>query len=93
MRSISARESLLEHRPCDLRHAGISFGLRATRDPARIAERTGHSVDVMMTRYSWVLDEHDASANKVMDDALRAYGTDVPDTEDDDGDTATQGEG
>ncbi|GAA4997485.1 tyrosine-type recombinase/integrase [Yinghuangia aomiensis] len=78
------RESLLAQRPYDLRHAGISFGLRATRDPARIAERAGHSVEVMMTRYSWVLDEHDASANKVMDDALRAYGTDnAPDPQSD----------
>ncbi|WP_436788598.1 tyrosine-type recombinase/integrase, partial [Yinghuangia sp. YIM S10712] len=68
--------SLLAQRPYDLRHAGISFGLRATRDPALIAERAGHSVEVLMTRYSWVLDDQDESANKVMEAAFRAYSTD-----------------
>lgn len=36
--------------PYDLRHAGISLGLRTTRDPALIAERAGQSVDVLMKR-------------------------------------------
>ena len=56
--------------PYDLRHAGISLGLRTTRDPARIAERAGQSVDVLMKRYAWALDDQDAAANKAIEEAL-----------------------
>src|SRR5215471_3999559 len=41
--------------PYDLRHAGISLGLRTTRNPALIAERAGQGVDVLMKRYAWAL--------------------------------------
>jgi hypothetical protein len=60
--------------PYDLRHAGISLGLRTTRDPARIAERAGQSVDVLMKRYAWALDDQDAAANKAIEDALEDNG-------------------
>lgn len=49
----------------------VSLGLRSTRDPALIAERAGHSVEIMMSTYSWVLDDKDMSANKAIEDALR----------------------
>ena len=50
-------DSLMAAVPYDLRHAGVSLGLRSTRDPAMIAERAGHSVEIMMSTYSWVLDD------------------------------------
>lgn len=62
--------SSLAEIPYDLRHAGISLGLRTTRDPALIAERAGQSVDVLMKRYAWALDDQDAAANKAIEDAL-----------------------
>lgn len=62
--------SLMAAVPYDLRHAGVSLGLRSTRDPALIAERAGHSVEIMMSTYSWVLDDQDRAANKAIEDAL-----------------------
>ena len=56
--------------PYDLRHAGVSLGLRSTRDPALIAERAGHSVEIIMSTYSWVLDDKNKIANKAIEDAL-----------------------
>jgi hypothetical protein len=56
--------------PYDLRHAGISFGLRMTRDAALIAERAGQSVTVLMERYTWALDDSDDAANKAIEDGL-----------------------
>ena len=63
-------DSLLAAVPYDLRHAGVSLGLRSTGDPARIAERAGHSVEIMMSTYSWVLDDKDKAANRAIEDAL-----------------------
>ena len=63
-------DSLLAAVPYDLRHAGVSLGLRSTRDPALIAERAGHSVEIMMSTYSWVLDDQDKIANKAIEEAL-----------------------
>ncbi|GAA1962076.1 tyrosine-type recombinase/integrase [Catenulispora subtropica] len=63
-------DSLLAAVLYDLRHAGVSLGLRSTRDPALIAERAGHSVEIMMSTYSWVLDDQDKIANKAIEDAL-----------------------
>lgn len=56
--------------PYDLRAAGISLGLRTTRDPARIAERAGNSVKILMERYAWALDEEDDAANRAIGEAL-----------------------
>jgi integrase len=64
--------SQLAAEPYDLRHAGVSLGLRSTNDPALIAERAGHSVEVLMARYAWALDDKDKSANKSIEDALGA---------------------
>lgn len=62
--------STLAKVPYDLRHAGISLGLRSTRDPALVAERVGHGVHVLMTRYAWALDDKDSAANKAIENAL-----------------------
>lgn len=63
-------DSLLAAVPYDLRHAGVSLGLRSTRDPALVAERADHSVEIMMSTYSWVLDDKDKMANQAIEDAL-----------------------
>lgn len=62
--------STLAKVPYDLRHAGISLGLRSTRDPALIAERAGHGINVLMTRYAWALDDADSPANRAIEGAL-----------------------
>jgi hypothetical protein len=58
--------------PYDLRHAGISLGLAATRDAVRLAERSGTSAEVLMDRYAWVLDDKDAAANEAIEKQLAA---------------------
>lgn len=62
------RSSLLAADPYDLRHAAISLGLRLTRDPARIAERSGTSTEVIMSRYVWALHDKDAAANRAIEE-------------------------
>jgi hypothetical protein len=64
------RASTLAGDPYDLRHAGVWLGLQSTRDPALIAERPGHSIDVLMSRYAWALDEKDSAANRSIESAL-----------------------
>lgn len=44
--------SLAARRPYDLRHAAVSTWLRATADPAQVAEWAGHTVDVLMRVYA-----------------------------------------
>ena len=56
--------------PYDLRHAGISLGLSATRDAVLLAERSGTSAEVIMARYAWVLDDKDAVANQAIEKEL-----------------------
>ncbi|MDI2128146.1 hypothetical protein [Yinghuangia seranimata] len=65
----------------------------ARRDAKHVGQRqrAGHSVEVMMTRYSWELDEHDENANKVMDDAFKEYGTDSGPADDDRTDQPDEG--
>jgi integrase len=68
-------KSALAKVPYDLRHAGISLGLRSTRDPALVAERAGHGVNMLMTRYAWALDEKDDAANAAIEKALEGRDT------------------
>lgn len=44
--------SLIARRPHDLRHAAVSTWLKATADPAQVAEWAGHTVDVLMRVYA-----------------------------------------
>jgi integrase len=44
--------SLLARRPYDLRHAAVSIWLKATGDPAQVAEWAGHTVDVLLRVYA-----------------------------------------
>jgi integrase len=43
----SEAASLIARRPYDLRHAAASTWLKATADPAQVAEWAGHTVDVL----------------------------------------------
>jgi len=41
-------DSLLAGRPCDLRHAAVSLWLNADVPATEVADRAGHSVDVLL---------------------------------------------
>ena len=55
--------SSLAGRPYDLRHAAVSLWLSAGVSPLRVAERAGHSVEVLLRVYAKCLDDGDNIAN------------------------------
>jgi len=63
--------SPLARRPYDLRHAAVSLWLSGGVPPARVAERAGHSVEVLLRVYAKCLDDGDQAANARIDAALR----------------------
>ena len=63
--------SPLAGRPYDLRHAAVSLWLAAGVPPPRVAERAGHSVEVLLRVYAKCLDDGDDIANTRIDAALR----------------------
>jgi integrase len=63
--------SPLAGRPYDLRHAAVSLWLTAGVPPPRVAERAGHSVEVLLRVYAKCLDDGDDIANTRIDAALR----------------------
>jgi integrase len=63
--------SPLAGRPYDLRHAAVSLWLAAGVPPPRVAERAGHSVEVLLRVYAKCLDDGDDTANGRIDKALR----------------------
>ncbi|GAB2443254.1 hypothetical protein GCM10027187_02290 [Streptosporangium sandarakinum] len=50
--------SPLAHRPYDLRHAAVSLRLNAGVSAPDVAERAGHSVDVLLRVHAKCLDGH-----------------------------------
>jgi integrase len=62
--------SPLAKRPCDLRHATVSLWLNAGVPAPEVAERAGHSVDVLLRVYAKCIDGHQEIANRRIDDAL-----------------------
>ncbi|MFD1498215.1 hypothetical protein ACFSIL_17555, partial [Streptosporangium lutulentum] len=62
--------SPLTRRPYDLRHAAVSLWLNAGVSAPDVAERAGHSVDVLLRVYAKCLDGHKDVANKRIGDAL-----------------------
>lgn len=60
----------LAKRPYDLRHAGVSLLLAAGVDPAEVAARAGHSIEVLLRVYAKCIDGKSATQNKKIDDAL-----------------------
>ena len=55
--------SPLAGRPYDLRHAAVSLWLAAGVPPPRVAERAGHSVEVLLRVYAKCLDDGEDTAN------------------------------
>jgi integrase len=64
--------SSLAGRPYDLRHAAVSLWLSAGVPPPRVAERAGHSVEVLLRVYAKCLDDGGDIANTRIDAALRS---------------------
>lgn len=62
--------SPLASRPYDLRHAGVSLWLNAGVPAPEVAERAGHSVDVLLKVYAKCIDGQADVVNKRIDDAL-----------------------
>ena len=63
--------SPLAGRPYDLRHAAVSLWLAAGVPSPRVAERAGHSVEVLLRVYAKCLDDGEDIANTRIDAALR----------------------
>ncbi len=62
--------SPLAGRPYDLRHAAVSLWLNAGVPATEVADRAGHSVQVLLRVYAKCLDDGEAVANKRIDAAL-----------------------
>jgi integrase len=63
--------SPLVARPYDLRHAGVSLALNAGVPATEVAERAGHSVDVLLRVYAKCIDGQAEIINRRIEDALR----------------------
>jgi integrase len=57
----------LAGRPYDLRHAGVSLWLAAGVPAPRVAERAGHSVEVLLRLYAKCLGDDETIANTRID--------------------------
>jgi integrase len=64
--------SPLAGRPYDLRHAAVSLWLNAGVPATEVAERAGHSVEVLLRVYAKCLDDGESIANGRIDAALRS---------------------
>ncbi|MFI9813199.1 site-specific integrase [Saccharothrix variisporea] len=58
----------------DLRHAAVSTWLAAGLPPAEVAERAGHTVDVLLKVYAKVLDGQREPSNRKIDALLDGAG-------------------
>ncbi|XVV03380.1 tyrosine-type recombinase/integrase [Actinosynnema sp. CA-248983] len=56
--------------PYDLRHAAVSTWLAAGLPPTEVAERAGHTVDVLLKVYAKVLDGQRDTSNRKIEDTL-----------------------
>lgn len=64
--------SPLARRPYDLRDAGVSLWLAAGVPATHVAERAGHSVEVLLRVYAQCLDNSEEILNTRIDAALQA---------------------
>ena len=62
--------SPLAGRPYDLRHAGVSLWLNAGVHAPEVAERAGHSVDVLLKVYAKCIDGDATLINQRIESAL-----------------------
>jgi integrase len=63
--------SPLVARPYDLRHAGVSLALNAGVPATEVAQRAGHSVDVLLRVYAKCIDGQAEIVNRRIEEALR----------------------
>jgi integrase len=63
-------ESPMAARPYDLRHAAVSLWLNAGVPATEVAERAGHTVDVLLKVYAKCIDGQRDVINKRIEDAL-----------------------
>jgi len=66
--------SPLAGRPYDLRHAAVSLWLNAGVPAPEVAERAGHSVDVLLKVYAKCIDGQEATVNARIEQALGGEG-------------------
>jgi integrase len=59
-------------RPYDLRHAAVSLWLNGGVPVTEVAERAGHSVEVLLRVYAKCIDGGEENANRRIDEALAA---------------------
>jgi hypothetical protein len=64
--------SPLARRPYDLCHAAVSLWLNAGVPAPEVAERAGHSVDVLLRVYTKCVDGQQEITNRRVNDALAA---------------------
>lgn len=64
--------SPLAGRPYDLRHAAVSLWLNGGVAATEVANRAGHSVEVLLRVCAKCIDGGEESANRRIDEALRA---------------------
>ena len=64
--------SPLAGRPYDLRHAAVSSWLNAGVPAQEVADRVGHSVDVLWKVYAGTIDGDEARLNRMIELALAA---------------------
>jgi integrase len=64
-------DSPLAGRPYDLRHAAVSLWLNVGVPAPEVAERAGHSVDVLLKVYAKCIDGQEALVNARIEQALR----------------------
>jgi integrase len=67
-----APHPLADTKVYDLRHAAATMMLRANVPPAEVAQRLGHSVDVLMRVYAGVFSDERDRSNRLIDEALNA---------------------
>jgi integrase len=71
--SPAAVASPLGARPYDLRHSALLTWLNSEVDPTEVAERAGHSVEVLLSRYAKCIDGRKEIANRKIEELLHEY--------------------
>lgn len=69
----AAVASPLAARPYDLRHSALSTWLNSGVDATEVAERAGHSVEVLLSRYAKCIDGRQEIANRKIEELLAEY--------------------
>lgn len=66
-------DSPLAGRPYDLRHAAVSLWLNAGVQATEVADRAGHSVEVLLKVYAKCIDGEEATVNRRIGEALEGW--------------------